>query len=390
MLRIGDFLAKSNWWIFVAVAFIIAFLAMALILGVVIGMGIMYLSIQGNGHPEISPIMPLTGPVAINASSDRNIAYICSPDGELHVVDTGSGSTIAVVPFDKTQGVAIPSKDRKEIYVTNGGNLSVISSNGYRTIKTLSFNASLGRIALTPDGSRLYLEESLSDNSSVAVIDTSSDSVIDIINVMQSSWGEGMAFSPDGKYLYLTDYWNCELVVIDTGKNAILKTIRCGGPESFRYQETFAGHNYWNGGVACDIAVSPDGHWVYVSLWSSSDLAIIDARNLSLEKTVRMGARSSNSVTISPDGKYVYASNNDILNQNGQIVANSITILSAPDGTIMGTILISTDTKNMRITPDGKYIYVCSGSDDVQIISTETRTVVGKLGFIGTHIEFGA
>ena len=94
-------------------------------------------------------------------------------------------------------------------------------------------------------------------------------------------------------------------------------------------------------------------------------------------------------MTISHDGKYVYASNNDVMDQNFQIIANSITIMSAPEGTILGTIRISPDTNNMRITPDGKYIYVCSSSDDVQVVSTESNTVVGKLDFIGSHVEFG-
>lgn len=384
---------------FIGLALVIVFVTLALILAGFIGMRIMNLAAQSDDHPGSpvatplvtpapTPAPSLAGPVTINASSGDPIAYICSPDGQLHVVDTGTRSTIAVVPFNKVPGVAIPSSDGKKIYVTNGNNLTVLSSNGYGTIKTLSFNGGLGRMALTPDGGRLYIEEGVTDGSIVAVVDTSGDTIIDTIENIPSSWGTGMAFSPDGKYLYMTDYWNCELVVIDTGKNAIIKTVRCGYPGSFEYQETFQGHKYWNVGVACDIAVSPDGDWVYVSLWSSSDLAIINARSLTLEKTITMDARSSYSVTISPDGKYVYASNNDVM-KNGQIVANSITIISAPEGTILGTIAISKDTKSMRMTPDGKYIYVCSSSDDVQIVSTESKTVVGKLGFIGNHVEFG-
>ena len=42
----------------------------------------------------------------------------------------------------------------------------------------------------------------------------------------------------------------------------------------------------------------------------------------------------------------------------------------------------------MSISPDGKYLYICTAYDPVQVINTETMSVVKSPGFVGNHVEF--
>ena len=123
---------RSDLMTFAGIGLIIVFLALGLILGGYIGLRVMYMVAQSDSQPgspvETPLITPaptqvpaLAGPTTIKASSGDPIAYICSPDGKLHVVDTGSRSTIAVIPFNTAPDAGVPSKDGKKIYVANAG-----------------------------------------------------------------------------------------------------------------------------------------------------------------------------------------------------------------------------------------------------------------------------
>jgi YVTN family beta-propeller protein len=413
---------RSNPWLFRAWLLIIAFLILALIAGIIIELGITSNPAQNNSPsgsplntpiptlsitptPSITPtvsiiptptiiptpsIMPgqpiiptpppvptLTGESTINASSGAPIAYICSPDGDLYLVDTGSMDNLAVIPFNITPGIAIPSKDGKKIYVTNGDNLSVLSTNGYNILENITFPENIIQLALSPDGTKLYVLYSNSESStSLAVVDTSFNSLA-TIGGLPYTWG--MKLSQDGNYLFIGDYWNGSVTVVDTSTNSIVKSIKCFSPDQYQYQESYNGHLYWNCGVAASLATSQDGNLLYVSIWSGYDLSVIDARNLVLETTIPLSARSSAGVSVSPDNKLVYVTNYD---------DGTISIVNASSNTVVNVVQIGVHPRDIEITPDGRYLYVCFDDQNVKILDTATMNVVKTLDYTGSSVEF--
>ncbi len=57
-------------------------------------------------------------------------------------------------------------------------------------------------VAVSPDGKRVYVTNELSNN--VSVIDTATNTVTDTVNV--GNYPYGVAVSPDGKRVYVTNY----------------------------------------------------------------------------------------------------------------------------------------------------------------------------------------
>ncbi len=99
---------------------------------------------------------------------------------------------------------------------------------------------------MLPNGKYAYVANSL-DNT-VSVIDTSTNKVTDTIKNTGS--GGYLVASPDGKYVYATNYGSDpgSVSVIDTTTNSIVTKIPVSG---LSYGETG-----W-------IAISPDGNRVY-------------------------------------------------------------------------------------------------------------------------------
>ena len=86
------------------------------------------------------------------------------------------------------------------------------------------------------------------------MIDTSTNTVTDIIPVGSPS---GMAVSPDGELLYVTNFTTDTVSVIDTATNAVVNTIAVGrSPAS--------------------LAVSPDGTHLYVVNFEGNTVSVID------------------------------------------------------------------------------------------------------------------
>ena len=117
----------------------------------------------------------------------------------------------------------------------------------------------------------------------------------------------------------MADMGSGSLVIVDLHNQDITNKIPCSQ----------------DGGTACDIALSPDGKHIYVSLESSDELAVIDAENLTLQKTMHMPINNSRSVVASPDGRYIYTTNYD---DNKRI--STVTVINAGDVTVLKEITI--------------------------------------------------
>ena len=98
-----------------------------------------------------------------------------------------------------------------------------------------------------------------------------------------------VTFSPDGKWAYVTNRLDDNLVVIDTTERRVVKTIPVGDEPH---------------GVLTDHS----GKSIYVLNTSADSISVIDADTL--EETKRLSAsRSPWSLALSPDGRHIAATN---------------------------------------------------------------------------------
>ena len=89
----------------------------------------------------------------------------------------------------------------------------------------MSSNPSPRGLALTPDGTRAYVANVISNN--VSVIDTSTKTVVGTpIPVGDSPFL--VAVTPDGKHVYVTNLASNSVSVIDTASGTVAATVPVG------------------------------------------------------------------------------------------------------------------------------------------------------------------
>src|SRR6516165_8842635 len=105
--------------------------------------------------------------------------------------------------------------------------------------------------------------------STVSVIDTASNTVTATIPAGSASMG--VAVTPDGTKVYVTNTDTVFVSVIDTASNAVTATIRVG--------------LYPTG-----VAVAPNGTKVYVTNRGSNTVSVIDTASNAVTATIPVGA----------------------------------------------------------------------------------------------------
>jgi YVTN family beta-propeller protein len=137
----------------------------------------------------------------------------------------------------------------QKLYVSewNGGGVTVIDTREETLLHHIPTGGHASGVALSPDGSRLYVGNATSDT--VSVIDTGMDAVVGAVDltpcpgVPLGSLPNAVAVSPDGRTLYVANGGNNDVAVVDTGSLAISGLIPTA----------------W---FPSALWVSPDGRWV--------------------------------------------------------------------------------------------------------------------------------
>lgn len=306
--------------------------------------------------------------------------YLTTEGGIVRKLDPQTDRIVNNITLGSGSGVIVANPASTRLYVCNGNNVTVINTLDNSIVTNLTFDMGACWAELSPDGSRLFVNYCGHDApGNVAIVDTANNEVIGTVCDVPFSWG--MAVSPDGKYLYMSDYWDGKLTVIDTKKAVIVKSIDCSPKGVISRTEYWGGHAYSSDGTAADVAVSPDGKRVYVSIWAGNHMAIINTDTMSLESTVDMRGKSSSGVVVSPDGRYVYLSCCD---------ANSLLIIDANTSKIEDRVTVGKCPRHIMITPDGKYLYIFSEDAPIVKFDTGSRAIESSLGIKGSNAAFPA
>ena len=198
-------------------------------------------------------------------------AYITnSALNEVQVIDTATNritTAIAVGNNPETVGV---SSDGSRIYVGNcgdSGSVSIIDGTSNSVIITipvgpvvLNGGTCAGGIAVSPDNSKVYVA-SQTDVGTVSIIDAKTDTITATVTIPGGVFA--LAVTPNGRRLYITSPIDT-VSVLDTASNAVIATINTG--------TTSTGA----GSLPSGVAVSPDGSKVYVALYATAAVAVID------------------------------------------------------------------------------------------------------------------
>jgi len=116
---------------------------------------------------------------------------------------------------------------------------------------------------------------------------------------------------------------------------------------------------------------SPDGKRIYISVEGNNTLAVVDAKTLTVTKSIKLTARPNN-VTVSKDGKKVYVAI--------AAVPGAVEVIDATTLTSVKTIPTNGAEHNVYVTPDGKYLVAGSvGGRNLTVIDLATDKPVWSM-----------
>lgn len=242
------------------------------------------------------------------------VSYRMEPDGSLTPMDT-LRLGVGFVSY------CLASKNGKYVFASSMGNGSIwmvrIREDGTLgmkdTVRLTGHSVTLRQscakvhsVMLSPDGSRLVAANLGADELDVLEVDYERER-LRLLFAVPVDWAKEprhMAFSPDGKALYLiTEHGNRLYDFRITGKGQL--------QELAAYQNL--NPDLPPVGMAADIVVSPDGRTVYASNRGQNNIAVwhvLPSGLLDLAAFAESGGQGPRGLTLSKDGKLLLAANN--------------------------------------------------------------------------------
>jgi YVTN family beta-propeller protein len=182
---------------------------------------------------------------------------------------------------DRTHMVAV-SKDGRQIYTTNVSSATICiiergpiagfpAGRGPAPQDWHVTVVPVGRGAegfdISPDGTQLWVANAL--DSTVSIVDVGSKKVTQTLSVSAARTNR-LKFTPDGKYVLLSDPAGSDLVVVDAAARKEVNRVAVG-----------------RGGGG--VLVTPDGSRAFVALGQENAVAVIDMRTLAVTGRISTG-----------------------------------------------------------------------------------------------------
>jgi YVTN family beta-propeller protein len=194
----------------------------------------------------------------------------------------------------------------------------------------------------------IYVTNYLDDT--VSVIDAGTKAVVATVRVGRAP--AGVAVSPDRRSVYIANTESNTVTVLDSASNRIVATIAL--PHSSQ---------------PVGVALSPDGRDLYTADGGSNRVSVINTRTRRVVASVRVG-RQPLSVALSPNGRTLYVANSG---------SGNLSVINANTLRLARAIPTGQFTSGVAVTPDGRSVYVTNELTGVTIINAVTGTVEARL-----------
>jgi YVTN family beta-propeller protein len=257
-------------------------------------------------------------------------------------------SAIAVNPDSNM--IYLPASDGY-VYVINGKSDIIIKK------IPLSRSSSLTDVQINPRDNKIYVTDYL--ENAVFVIDGKTNELIDKVNVEGADY---MAFNPKTNLLYVTTISSHTITVLDGVTNDIIDIITLSEDK-----------DVLNGLVK--IAVNPNNNMIYAMVLNSNYIPIINASDHRMVANISVGI-GPNDIAVNPNANLVYISNYD---------ANRISIVDGETNNVTKTIVGNYTTPR----PEGSSIEVDqftntiflanSAADSVTLINGATNKAINTI-----------
>jgi predicted alpha-1,2-mannosidase len=273
-------------------------------------------------------LRPESGTVTVPAGGTASVAASVTAAsgtaaGYYDLPITAAPSNGAVLPH-VTAVVRVGTARPALAYVLNSrdGTVTPIDVRTHGFAGAILTGKGLRQGVLAPDGSRLYVL----DDDGLQAIDTVSQTVR--ASVKLDGDLSGIAISPDGRTLWISQHGKNDVVPVD------VRSLRAGTPVALPSPGR--------------LAIAPDGSTAYVL---SSDLGTVTPVDLSTRRArtpIAVGV-SPSALAIAPDGKTLYVT---------QRAMGDVLAMDLRAGAVSATIHTGISPSSIAVAPDGTLAYV--------------------------------
>lgn len=305
-------------------------------------------------------------PTAIDITPDGKTLFVVSESVEnfvsrtrLLVIDAASHTVLNALDL-QPRGVKV-SMDGTKVYVFCEQELVILNSSTLETIQSIDLRTvypdNIGdqeafRIILNNTENIAYL---LGVSNEIIVVDMTKGEIVGRIPFADQPIrdGRGLALTPDGTKLFVSDYHSMMVAVIDTVTLTVTARIPVDNPPS-------------------EIKVSSDGKRVYVLERSGGTfLSIFDADTYALLDRFSWSVSHPIDFELSQDERTIYFADFD---------PNFLMVYNLQEDKIVNIIKTGLDPFNMVSTLDKRYIYITNfTSDSISIFDTQINQIVDTI-----------
>lgn len=266
--------------------------------------------------------------------TDRPFGIGISSEGQVYVTRLDGAVTRGSLPQFVIEGeIAVGSVPRFVVFSPDGSTAfvanefsSTISRIDVAThVETglIPLTGSLFRLAISADGSVLYAAGNADE---VFVIDAISGALTATIPVDNDP--NGMVFSPDGSFLYVSHISGNSVVEIRTGTNTVSRSFNLGQSASQ------------------DMAVSVDGTTLYVAMEGGQRIQKIDIPSGQLVGSIGLPAGAAPfGMAMTLSGAQLYVS--------GGAATEAIYIVDLASETVVSTLVVGGKPRRVAFSADG-------------------------------------
>ena len=288
-----------------------------------------------------------------------------SNDVSVYTVNASGGldplTTIALADGDEPVR-AVVRNDQAFVYVAavRSGKVVVIDTKANTVIQTIVTGGGPTGVAVSPDGTRVYVSKNSTDEDTVLVFDA--DPRTGLLADSGTPIGTGaatkpgpLALSPDGSRLYILLQESKQLRVVDTGTLAIVATISVpslSGPT--------------------DVAVNADGTRAYV-VSAFGEVYTIDATdNTRITTVTPEPGETMLGVAFSPDETVLYAVGSN---------RNRILQMDVATNTVISYVNVTRNDSpaSIVVSPNGQHAYVTGRNrlqSSIRVLSIGTDSLL--------------
>ncbi|MBL4906376.1 MAG: hypothetical protein JKX94_02915 [Sneathiella sp.] len=348
---------------------------------------------------------------ALEGSLDNYIFVPNRSSADVAIIDSRTDEVIATVPVGNVPHQVAVSKTLGKMITSNteDNTISIIDLRTLQEVATIALGNEPEHMEISPAGDTLAIGNI--GEGTVSLVDLRGH--VELTRIAGLHEPHNMTFSADGSKVYVGNLGANFMSVIDVAAGKVVAELGIGDSQAL----ASLGNDEEHQGIL-NVTSTPDGRLGFAAFGDGDNMAVFDLNTQEKLATMKLGD-SPWRAFASGDGKYMIVPNNgdetvsifsttapfkEVARLKGSedmtgvntgwfdttafVIgrgSNTITVIDLVKMENVGVIDIPGGTPETGVTtPDGTKLYVAlSGTNEVAVIDTKTRTLIKKITNVG-------